>query len=67
MPDRVKSFRKVDSSKKSPTVRLGFAITIQNGLRKIKNLIQSGRSRAEIGLMGRKWSKTPEKRVNVIE
>ena len=50
MPDRVESFREVDTSKNRPRARLGFVKSIQNGLKKIKNLIKSRASRVETGL-----------------
>ena len=53
VPDRVKSFGEVDSSKSRPRARLGFDKTIRNGLRKIHNLIKSRPSRAETSLVGR--------------
>ena len=39
VPDRVKNFRKVNSSEDRPRARPGFVKPIRNGLRKIKNLI----------------------------
>ena len=39
MPERVKSFRKIDSRQDRPRARPGFVKPIRNGLRKIKNLI----------------------------
>ena len=39
MPDRVKSFRDIDSRKNLPRARPGFVKLIQNGLRKVQNLI----------------------------
>ena len=53
MPDRVKSFREIDSRQDRPRAQLGFVKPIQNGLRKIKNLIKCRPSRAETGLAGR--------------
>ena len=37
MPDRVESFREIDSSKNCPRARLGFVKPVRNGLKKIKN------------------------------
>ena len=53
MPDRVKSFGKVNRSEDRPRARFGFVKPIRDGLRKIKNLIWSRPSRAETGLAGR--------------
>ena len=39
MPDRVKSFREIDSRQDRRRARPGFVKPIRNGLRKIKNLI----------------------------
>ena len=39
MPDRVKSFREIDSRQDRPRARPGFVKPIRNGLRKTKNLI----------------------------
>ena len=39
MPDRVKSFREIDSSKNCMRVGLGFVKPVRNGLRKEQNLI----------------------------
>ena len=39
MPDRVKSFREIDSRQDRPRARPGFVEAIRNGLRKIQNLI----------------------------
>ena len=39
MPDRVKSFREIDSRQDRPRARPGFVKPIRDGLRKIKNLI----------------------------
>ena len=50
MPDRVKSFRQINSRENRPRARPGFVKSIRNGLRKIKNLIESRPSRAETGL-----------------
>ena len=58
MPDRVESFREIDSRENRPRARLGFVKSIQNGLKKIKNLIKSRASRVETGLAEREreWS-----------
>ena len=39
MPDRVESFREIDSRQDRPRATPGFVKPIRNGLRKIKNLI----------------------------
>ena len=39
MPDRVESFREIDSTQDRPRARPGFVKPIQNGLRKIQTLI----------------------------
>ena len=39
MPDRVKSFREIDSREDCPRAWPGFVKPIRNGLRKIQNLI----------------------------
>ena len=52
-PYRVESFGEVDSSSNRPRARLGFVKLIQNGLRKIKNLIKRRTDRAETGLAWR--------------
>ena len=39
MPDRVKSFREINSREDRPRAWPGFDKAIRNGLRKIKNLI----------------------------
>ena len=54
MPDRVKSFREIDSRQDRSRARPGFGKPIRNGLRKVQNLIKCRPSRAEIGLAGRK-------------
>ena len=54
MPDRVQSFRKINSRQDRPRARPGFVKPIRNGLRKVQNLIKCRPSRAEIGLAGRK-------------
>ena len=53
MPDRIKSFREINSKENRLRARPGFVKPIRNGLRKIKNLIKSGSSRVETGLAGR--------------
>ena len=53
MPDRVKSFREINSRQDRPRARPGFVKPIRNGLRKIQNLIKCTLSRAETGLAGR--------------
>ena len=53
MPDRVKSFRKINSREDCPRARPGFVKPIRNGLRKIQNLIECRPSRTETGLAGR--------------
>ena len=50
MPDRVKSFREIDSRQDRPRARPGFVKLFRNGLRKIQNLIKCKPSRAETGL-----------------
>ena len=54
MPDRVKSFREIDSRQDRPRARPGFVKPIRNGLRKVQNLIECRPPRAETGLAGRK-------------
>ena len=54
MPDRVKSFREIDSRQDRPKARPGFVKPIRNELRKEQNLIECRPSRAETGLAGRK-------------
>ena len=53
MPDRVKSFKGIDSRENCPRARPGFVKPIRNGLRKEQNLIESRPSRAENGLTGK--------------
>ena len=53
MPDRVKSFREIDNRENRPRARPGFVKPIQNGLRKVQNLIECRPTRAETGLAGR--------------
>ena len=50
---RVKSFTEIDSRQDRPRARPGFVEPIQNGLRKIQNLIERRLSRAETDLAGR--------------
>ena len=54
MPNRVKSFREIDSRQDRPRARPGFVKPIRNGLRKVQNLIECRPTRAETGLAGRK-------------
>ena len=54
MPYRVKSFREINSRQDRPRARPGFVKPIQNGLRKVQNLIECRPIRAETGLAGRK-------------
>ena len=53
MPDKVKSFRDINSRENRPRARPGFVESIRNGLRKVKNLIKCRPTRAETGLVGR--------------
>ena len=53
MPDRVKSFKEIDSRQDRSRARPGFVKPIRNGLRKVQNLIKCRPSRAETGLTGR--------------
>ena len=53
MPDRVKNFREIDSAEDCLKGRPGFVKPIQNGLRKVQNLIECRPSRAETELAGR--------------
>ena len=53
MPGRVESFREIDSRQDRSRARPGFVKPIQDGLRKVQNLIKCRPSRAEIGLAGR--------------
>ena len=43
MPDRVKSFREINSRQDRPRARPGFVKPIRNGLRKVQNLIECRR------------------------
>ena len=53
MPDRVKSFREIDSRENCPRARPGFIKPIQNELRKVENLIECRPTGAETDLAGR--------------
>ena len=53
MPDRVKSFREINSWQDRLRARPGFVEPIRNGLRKVQNFIKYRPSRAETGLTGR--------------
>ena len=53
MPDRVKSFREIDSRQDRPRARPGFVKPIRNGLIMVKNLIECTPTRAETGLAGK--------------
>ena len=57
MPDRVKSFKEIDSRQDRPRARPGFVKPIRNGLRKEQNLIECRPSREETVLAGRKKSR----------
>ena len=54
MPDRVESFREINSREDRPRSRPGFVKPIRNVLRKEQNLIECRPSRAETSLAGRK-------------
>ena len=54
MPDRIESFREIDSGKNHPRARPGFVKPIRNGLKMVQNLIECRPTRAETGLAGRK-------------
>ena len=54
MPDRVESFREINSRQDRPRARPGFVKPIRNGLRKEQNLIECRQSRAETDLAVRK-------------
>ena len=47
MPDRVKSFREINSRQDHLRARPGFIKPIRNGLRKVQNLIKCRPSRVE--------------------
>ena len=53
MPDRVESFREINSTEDCPRARPGFVKPIRNRLRKKQNLIKCRPSMAETGLVGR--------------
>ena len=53
MPDRVESFREINSGQDYPRAWSGFVKPIRNGLSKEQNSIHSRPSRAETGLAGR--------------
>ena len=53
MPDRVESFREINSREGCPRARTGFVKPIRNRLGKEQNLIKSRLSMAETGLAGR--------------
>ena len=53
MPDRVKSFREINSRGNRLRARPGFVKPIRNGLRKVQNLIEYRPTRAETGLARR--------------
>ena len=53
MPDRVKSFREINSKQDRPRAQPGFVKPIRNGLRKEQNLIECRPTRMETALAGR--------------
>ena len=53
MPDRVKSFREIDSREDCPRARPGFVKPIRNGLGTIQNLIKCRPSRKETSQAGK--------------
>ena len=53
VPDRVKSFREIESREDRPRARPGVVKPIRNGLRKVQNLIKCRPSRAETWLARR--------------
>ena len=53
VPDRVESFGEINSRKDRPKTRPGFVKSIQNGLSKEQNLIESRPSKEETGLAGK--------------
>ena len=65
MPDRVKSFREIDSSENRLKARFGFVRPIQNGRRKVQNLIYRGRPGQKPAWQG-EWNYIPERRVDAI-
>ena len=71
MPDRVESFREIDSREDRPGARPEFVVKpIRNGLRKVQNLTSSRPSRAETDLAGRengiRFQKEEKKEVREI-
>ena len=65
MPDRVKSFREINSKQDRPRARRGCVKPIRNGLREVQILIKGRPSMAETGLAGRENGiKIPERRVD---
>ena len=57
VPDRVKSFREINSRQDRLRTRPGFVKPIRNGLRKVQKLIKCRPSRVETGLAGEKeWN-----------
>ena len=54
VPDRVKSFKEINSRENRPRARPGFVKPIRNGLRKEQNLIKCRQTRVETGLTRRK-------------
>ena len=53
VPDRVKSFREIDSRQDRPISRPGLVKLIRNGRGKVQDLIECRPTRAETGLAGR--------------
>ena len=53
MPDRVKSFREINSRQNRPRARPGFVEPIRDRLRKIKTLIECKPFKAEAGVARR--------------
>ena len=53
IPDRVESFREIESGKDRLRARSGFVKPIRNRLRKVQNLMKCRPSRAETALAGR--------------
>ena len=53
MPDRIKSFREIDSRQDCPRARRGFVKPIRNGLRKVQILIKCRSTSTETGLAGK--------------
>ena len=53
MPDKVKSFREIDSRENCSRARSEFVKPIRNGLKKAQNLIKYRPTRAETCLAGR--------------